>query len=157
KPIIVATPSTTWDPQQAKSPPSIAKSPAIKRAMKLVERIARSPIPVLVRGETGVGKEVMARLLHELGPRKNMPLRAVNCGAIPSQLVESLLFGHEKGAFTGAISRQKGVFETANKGTLLLDEIAELPLSTQATLLRVLENRTVGRIGSSDEIEVDVR
>jgi len=112
---------------------------------------------VLLSGETGSGKEVVARAIHEGGPRASKPLICVNCGGIPAQLVESTLFGHEAGAFTGAGARAKGVFEAADGGTVLLDEIGELPAPAQAALLRVLESRRFSRVGSTEEIEVDVR
>jgi DNA-binding NtrC family response regulator len=123
----------------------------------LIPRLSRSAIPVLLLGETGAGKEVVARLIHESGPRRAGPLVALNCGAIPGQLVEGALFGHEKGAFTGAVQQQKGVFEAADGGTVLLDEVGELPAPAQAALLRVLETKRVVRLGSTREIEVDVR
>jgi DNA-binding NtrC family response regulator len=121
------------------------------------QRLAASPLPVLILGETGTGKEILARFIHENGPRRDRPLLCVNCGGIPSQLVESTLFGHMKGAFTGATASAAGVFESADGGTVLLDEIGELPLPAQAALLRVLENRRFSRVGSSQEIEADVR
>ncbi|WP_063748767.1 sigma 54-interacting transcriptional regulator [Chondromyces apiculatus] len=121
------------------------------------ERAATARIPVLVQGETGTGKEMLARYVHERGPRHEGPLICVNCGAISASLVESHLFGHEKGAFTGAVQPQKGVFEEANGGTLFLDELGELPLAAQATLLRVLESGRITRVGSAREIPVDVR
>jgi transcriptional regulator with GAF, ATPase, and Fis domain len=135
----------------------VAKSPAMRALVDTAMRVARSSIPVLLQGETGAGKEVLSRLIHRSGPRKARPLVCVNCGAIPSQLVESTLFGHEKGAFTGALQQQKGVFEAADGGTVLLDEIGELPAPAQAALLRVLETKRVTRVGSTREIEVDVR
>jgi transcriptional regulator with GAF, ATPase, and Fis domain len=110
-----------------------------------------------LRGETGTGKEVLTRLIHNHGPRRDKPLVCVNCAAIPSQLVESTLFGHRKGAFTGAIADQKGVFEEADGGTLLLDEIGELPAAAQAALLRALETKRITRLGTTREILVDVR
>ncbi len=135
----------------------IAQSPGMRALIEMATRVARSSIPVLLQGETGSGKEVLARFIHRSGPRKAEPLVCVNCGAIPSQLVESTLFGHEKGAFTGALQQQKGVFEAADGGTVLLDEIGELPAPAQAALLRVLETKRVTRVGSVREIEVDVR
>ena len=130
---------------------------AMKRVYSTVERLASRVIPVLLQGETGTGKEVVARALHDGGERRDQPLICVNCGGIPSQLVESTLFGHEKGAFTGAGQRQHGVFESARGGSVLLDEVGELPAAAQAALLRVLENKRFSRVGSSQEIEVDVR
>ncbi|WP_437652591.1 sigma 54-interacting transcriptional regulator [Sorangium sp. So ce1182] len=125
--------------------------------IETVRRVAASRIPVILHGETGTGKEVLARMIHESGPRKGRRVVRVNCGAIPKDLVESTLFGHERGAFTGALQQQKGVFEEADGGTVFLDEIGELPPGAQAALLRVLEVGTFSRVGSSREIEVDVR
>jgi transcriptional regulator with GAF, ATPase, and Fis domain len=120
-------------------------------------RVANTTIPVLVQGETGVGKELVARRIHYSGRGRSKPMVCVNCGAIPAQLLESVLFGHEKGAFTGASRHRCGVFESAMGGTVLLDEVGELPPASQAALLRVLETKCVTRIGSNDEFEVDVR
>ena len=114
-------------------------------------------MPVLITGESGTGKELVARTLHDLSPRKARPFVAVNCAAIPETLIESEIFGHEKGAFTGAIERRAGCFELASGGTLLLDEIGEMPSGTQAKLLRVLEERKFRRLGARTEQEVDVR
>jgi transcriptional regulator with PAS, ATPase and Fis domain len=111
----------------------------------------------LLHGETGTGKEVVARAIHEQSERRARPMICVNCGAIPLQLLESTLFGHERGAFTGASQQQKGVFEAADQGTVFLDEIGELPAVAQAALLRVLETKRVVRVGSTREVEVDVR
>jgi DNA-binding NtrC family response regulator len=122
-----------------------------------VSRVARATIPVLVVGETGTGKEVVARAIHDQSPRAERPMRCVNCAAIPANLLESILFGHEKGAFTGATRRTGGVFREAHGGTVFLDEIGELAAAAQAALLRVLETRRVTRVGSSEEDEVDVR
>jgi DNA-binding NtrC family response regulator len=122
-----------------------------------VERVASSRIPVILYGETGTGKEVLARSIHERSPRRSKRIVCVNCGAIPRDLVESTLFGHERGAFTGAQQQQKGVFEEANSGTVFLDEIGELPLSAQAALLRVLETGSFNRVGAAREVMVDVR
>jgi len=130
---------------------------ATREAFETVARVAAFRIPVLLHGATGTGKEVLARLLHEGGPRRARRLVRVNCGAIPKDLVESMLFGHERGAFTGAIQQQKGVFEDADGGTVFLDEIGELPLSVQVALLRVLETSSFCRVGSTREISVDVR
>lgn len=135
----------------------VAESLAFKSLLDTVERVAPAVVPVLILGETGSGKEVIARALHERGPRRDRPLGCVNCGGLPGQLVESTLFGHERGAFTGAHQRHTGVFEAAQGGTVLLDEIGELPLETQSTLLRVLETKRVQRVGSVEEVAVDVR
>src|SRR5256714_12892406 len=123
----------------------------------LIERVAPSTASVLITGESGTGKEMVARTLHELSPRKTKPFVAINCSAIPETLIESEIFGHEKGAFTGAAERRAGCFELAEEGTLLLDEIGEMPAGTQAKLLRVLEERKLRRLGSKVETDVDVR
>jgi DNA-binding NtrC family response regulator len=130
---------------------------AMAEVLETARRVARSRIPVLLSGETGTGKEVLARLIHDSGPRHERPMLCVNCGAIAAQLLESALFGHEKGAFTGATQQHKGVFEAADGGTVLLDEIGELPPAAQVALLRVLENKKVTRVGATREIDVDVR
>src|SRR5690606_36316057 len=119
--------------------------------------LAQSTIAVLVHGETGTGKEVIARAIHEGGPRRKAPLRSINCAAIPQTLIESVLFGHEQGAFTGADKAAPGIFEQAGGGTVLLDEIGELQPDAQAALLRVLETKRLMRVGGNREIEVDVR
>ena len=121
------------------------------------ERAARSSIPVLISGESGVGKEVVARAVHGSSDRAGRPFVAVNCGAIPEALVESLLFGHEKGSFTGATERHAGKFQEANGGTLLLDEVSELPLDMQVKLLRVLQEGEVDPVGARRSVKVDVR
>jgi DNA-binding NtrC family response regulator len=135
----------------------IAKSPAMRVVIETALRVARSSIPVLLHGETGTGKEVLARLIHGASPRRAAPLICVNCGAIPQSLAESTLFGYERGAFTGAMQQQKGIFEAAHGGTVLLDEIGELPAAVQAALLRVTETKRVSRVGSTKEIDIDVR
>jgi DNA-binding NtrC family response regulator len=122
-----------------------------------IEEAGASAAPVLVLGETGTGKELVARTLHQLSARGSMPCVAVNCAAIPEELVEGELFGHEKGAFTGAITRSAGYFEQANGGTLFLDEISAMPVSQQVKLLRVLQEGTLRRLGGSSEMPVDVR
>jgi len=137
--------------------PVIVKNAAMRVVMATVKRLAASPIAVLINGETGTGKEVIARAIHEGGPRKKHPLRTINCAAIPGTLIESVLFGHEQGAFTGADKVNRGVFEQADGGTVLLDEIGELAAPAQAALLRVLETKKVTRIGGDKEIAVDVR
>src|SRR5580698_8964981 len=135
----------------------VGSSHKMREIFALIEQIAPSNVPVLITGESGTGKELVARTLHDLSPRKSRPFVAVNCAAIPETLIESEIFGHEKGAFTGAIERRAGCFELATGGTLLLDEIGEMPIGTQAKLLRVLEDRTLRRLGSKSETSVDVR
>jgi len=125
--------------------------------MRIVEMAAPSSASVLITGETGSGKEIVARTVHKLSPRAGGPFVAINCSAIPESLMESEIFGHERGAFTGAAERRIGCFELADGGTLLLDEIGEMPAPTQAKLLRVLEDRKVRRLGSKVETPVDVR
>ena len=129
----------------------------MRQVFDLVRRVARANVTVLVQGETGVGKEVIARAIHRDSPRASRTLQCVNCGAIPPNLIESVLFGHEKGAFTGAEKTTKGLFEQAHGGTLFLDEIGELSQATQAALLRALETKTINRVGSPETISVDVR
>ena len=135
----------------------VGGSKKMREIFSLIEQIAPSTVPVLITGESGTGKELVARTLHDLSPRKARPFVAVNCAAIPDTLIESEIFGHEKGAFTGAIERRAGCFELASGGTLLLDEVGEMPHGTQAKLLRVLEERKLRRLGSRTEQEVDVR
>ncbi len=137
--------------------PLVGSSPQMRAIYRLLERVAPSNVSVLVTGESGTGKELVARSLHELSGRRNKPFVAVNCAAIPETLIESEIFGHEKGAFTGALERRAGCFELAEEGTLLLDEIGEMPAATQAKLLRVLEDRKLRRLGSKVETPVDVR
>src|ERR671923_1029908 len=124
---------------------------------RLTEMVAPSTASVLITGASGTGKEMVARTIHELSPRKARPFIPINCAAIPETLIESEVFGHEKGAFTGALERRVGCFELAEGGTLLLDEIGEMPIGTQAKLLRVLEDRKLRRLGSKVETSVDVR
>jgi len=144
--------------REAEAASGVARVSSAMRALDLmIDRIAPRALPVLINGETGSGKEHAARALHERSPRAKKPLRAVNCGAIASSLLESFLFGHERGAFTGADKLRVGVFEEANGGTVFLDEVGELSQPAQAALLRVLESRTIVRVGSSREIPVDVR
>ena len=132
-------------------------SPAMRALRDLVDKVAASNLPILVRGETGSGKEVVARAIHEASPRSEHLIRSVNCAAMPATLLESLLFGHERGAFTGADRTTPGLFEQAHRGTLFLDEIGELSPAAQAALLRVLETRRLMRVGGVVEIPVDVR
>ena len=135
----------------------VGSSPAMRDIFGLIEQIAPSNVSVLITGESGTGKEMVARTLHDLSPRKPRPFVAVNCAAMPETLIESELFGHEKGSFTGAVERRAGCFELATGGTLLLDEIGDMPVGTQAKLLRVLEERKLRRLGARTEQEVDVR
>jgi DNA-binding NtrC family response regulator len=135
----------------------VGSSKKMQEIFSLVEMVAPSSASVLITGESGTGKELVARTIHHLSPRKNKPFVAINCSAIPETLIESEIFGHEKGAFTGALERRAGCFELAEEGTLLLDEIGEMPIGTQAKLLRVLEDRKLRRLGSKVETEVDVR
>jgi len=135
----------------------VVRSPAMREVYDTIQRLANSVIPVLLIGETGTGKEVLARQIHGSGGRADKRMASINCGAIPATLVESVLFGHEKGAFTGATQSSKGIFEEADGGTVLLDEVGELSASAQAALLRVLESKEITRVGSNREITVDVR
>ncbi len=135
----------------------IGRAPSMQSLCESILQVAPSPATVLVRGESGTGKELVARALHEESSRRAGPFHAVNCAAFSAGIIESELFGHEKGAFTGAVSRRIGTFEAADSGTLLLDEIGDMPLETQAKVLRVLEERTVQRVGSSESVPVDVR
>ncbi len=129
----------------------------MQETFRLIEMVAPSTASVLITGASGTGKELVARTIHELSPRKDRPFVAINCAAIPETLIESEIFGHEKGAFTGALERRTGCFELAEGGTILLDEIGEMPVGTQAKLLRVLEDRKLRRLGSKVETSVDVR
>ncbi len=135
----------------------IGNSPALNYALQVATQVASTDLTVLINGESGVGKEVFSQIIHSLSPRKHNPFIAVNCGAIPEGTIDSELFGHEKGSFTGAADARKGYFETVNGGTIFLDEIGELPLGTQARLLRVLETGEYIRVGSSKTQKTDVR
>jgi len=135
----------------------VADSPLMKETISLARRVASTPWSVLIKGETGTGKELMARLIHLLSSRYDEPFIEINCAAIPENLFESELFGHEKGAFTGASSRRRGRFELAREGSVFLDEIGELPLSLQPKLLRVLQENKITRVGGEEDLEVDVR
>src|SRR5262249_28026840 len=135
----------------------IGQSPALTAVLDNVRKVADTDTGVLITGETGTGKELIARAIHSSSRRKEKPLITINCAALPSGLVESELFGHEKGAFTGAIARRIGRFELANGGTIFLDEIGELPADAQAKLLRVLQELEFERIGGTTVIKVDVR
>ena len=135
----------------------IGSSPAMKRVFEMVRRAAPTSATVLLQGPNGTGKDLVAHALHNLSPRAHAPFLAVNCGAISPNLIESELFGYEKGAFTGAYARKAGAFEAADHGTIFLDEIGELPLAMQVKLLRVLENRAFPRVGGTEDVTVDVR
>ncbi|MFZ1538357.1 MAG: sigma-54 dependent transcriptional regulator [Chromatiaceae bacterium] len=138
-------------------PVLLGDSPAMVELRRLIAKLARNQAPVYVSGESGTGKELAARLIHLLGPRANAPFVPVNCGAIPPDLVESELFGHRKGAFTGAIADNPGLFKAADGGTLFLDEVAELPLPAQVKLLRVLQEKKARPVGGQREVPIDVR
>src|SRR5436853_369427 len=135
----------------------VGSSKKMQELFRLIEMVAPSTASVLITGASGTGKELVARTIHELSPRRNKAFIAINCAAIPETLIESEIFGHEKGAFTGALERRTGCFELAEGGTLLLDEIGEMPVATQAKLLRVLEDSKLRRLGSKVETTVDVR
>ncbi len=135
----------------------IGNSPALNYALQVAVTVANTDLTVLINGESGTGKEAFSQVIHSLSARKHNPFIAVNCGAIPEGTIDSELFGHEKGSFTGAVDSRKGYFETVNGGTIFLDEIGEMPLGTQARLLRVLETGEFIRVGSSKVQKTDVR
>jgi two-component system response regulator PilR (NtrC family) len=135
----------------------VGKSPALERALEILARAAATKVNVLITGESGTGKEVFARALHEMSDRKGQRMVVVNCGAIPEHLLESELFGHEKGAFTSAHAKREGLFREANASTIFLDEIGEMPLPLQVKLLRVIQDRKVRAVGASQEVPIDVR
>lgn len=150
--------ASSFEPNLNNSPPLIvAVSGLMTGVLVEAQRLSSDDCPVLIQGETGTGKELVARALHEKSPRSSGPFVAVNCAAIPAELIESELFGHEKGSFTGAAARHLGKFEQAEHGTLFLDEIGDMPLPMQAKLLRVLEEAEVERLGAAKPIRVDVR
>ena len=144
-------------PQGRRCSRLVARSPAMRKLLERASTVANTDASVVLRGESGSGKEVVARALHANSARRQKPFLAVNCAALPAELLESELFGHAKGAFTGAQVARKGLFETADGGTLFLDEIAEMPLQLQAKLLRVLQDGEVRRVGESEPVHVDVR
>ncbi len=137
--------------------PMISADPAMKAVLQLADQVARSEASILITGESGVGKEVMARYMHDHSRRSEKPFISVNCAAIPDNLLESELFGHEKGAFTGAVARRIGKFEEADGGTLLLDEISEMDARLQAKLLRAIQERVIDRVGGSKPVPVNIR
>ena len=173
EPTVVAaagsTPSGAAAPGPPPAPPSlntapedapfglVGDSPGTRKLIDIIHRVGLSDVPVLIEGETGSGKELVARGIHDASARRDRPFVVVNCGAISPELVESELFGHEKGAFTGATAQRKGAFELANNGTIFLDEIGELPFILQPKLLRALEQREVKRVGGNETIQADVR
>src|ERR1700720_459614 len=148
---------TSLDEGAPKMGPLFGRSLAMRRGIGAIERLAHSSASVVITGESGTGKELVARTIHELSPRRAAPYVPINCAAIPESLMESELFGHERGAFTGADRHHQGCFEAANGGTLLLDEITEMKPELQAKLLRVIEEGRVRRVGGTAEIPLDVR
>ncbi|WP_097462267.1 sigma-54-dependent transcriptional regulator [Mangrovitalea sediminis] len=137
--------------------PLLGESPEIQKLRSQIRKLARSQAPIYISGESGSGKELVARLIHQQGPRRDQPFVPVNCGAIPSELMESEFFGHKKGSFTGATDNKEGLFRAANGGTLFLDEVADLPLAMQVKLLRAIQEKSVRPVGESQEVEVDIR
>src|ERR1043165_3251135 len=135
----------------------IGSSPQMRKVYQIIEQAAPTSASVLIWGESGTGKELVAQMIHQLSPRTTQPFVPINCAAIPETLLESEIFGHEKGAFTGAIERRQGCFELADHGTLFLDEIAEMTPATQVKLLRVLQERSFRRVGGKNEQAVDIR
>ncbi len=135
----------------------VGASPAIERVRAMIAKVARSQAPVHISGESGTGKELVARMIHEAGPRRDGPFVPINCGAIPTELMESEFFGHRKGAFTGAVGDKVGLVQTAEGGTLFLDEVADLPLHMQVKLLRVIQEKAIRPVGQVSELPVDVR
>lgn len=142
---------------QVKFPQFVGHSPALRQLEQQIYKLARSQAPVHISGESGTGKELVARMIHYQGPRRNGPFIPINCGAIPSELMESEFFGHKKGSFTGAVEDKQGLFQAAQGGTLFLDEVADLPLAMQVKLLRVIQEKQVRPIGEQKEIATDVR
>jgi two-component system, NtrC family, response regulator PilR len=157
---LVATALRLRDPESAELPVDsrlLGDSPPMQALRKQILKLARSQAPVYISGESGSGKELVARLIHEQGPRSEQPFVPVNCGAIPSELMESEFFGHKKGSFTGAVEDKQGLFQAANGGTLFLDEVADLPLAMQVKLLRAIQEKAVRTVGGQQEVVVDVR
>ena len=135
----------------------VGESVTVQQLNETIKKLARSQAPVYISGESGTGKELAAKLIHELGPRSQHPFVPVNCGAIPQDLIESELFGHKKGSFTGAVADKPGLFQAANQGTLFLDEVAELPLQMQVKLLRAIQEKRVRPVGEQEEFPIDCR
>ncbi|MFN6400068.1 MAG: sigma-54 interaction domain-containing protein [Planctomycetota bacterium] len=156
-PALVTPPSGQLQEQQDPSESIVGSGNGLKKVMERVSLVSSSDMPVLILGDTGTGKEVIARAIHSRSSRSNRPFLRVNCGAIPSELIDSQLFGHERGSFTGASDQRKGWFERADGGTLFLDEVGELPLAAQVRLLRVLQEHQIERVGGEKTIQVDVR
>ncbi|WP_161865023.1 sigma-54-dependent transcriptional regulator [Pseudomonas yangonensis] len=157
---LVATALRIRSPEGEETPVDsrlLGDSPPMKSLRKQIQKLSRSQAPVYISGESGSGKELVARLIHEQGPRIEQPFVPVNCGAIPSELMESEFFGHKKGSFTGAIEDKQGLFQAANGGTLFLDEVADLPLPMQVKLLRAIQEKAVRAVGGQQEVVVDVR
>ncbi|APR85043.1 Flagellar regulatory protein FleQ [Minicystis rosea] len=154
---VIAASTSEWRESSVVGKQSPFRGVAMQAAYSIADRVAGVNIPVLLHGETGVGKEILANHIHEHGNRAAQRMGRVNCGAIPATLVESTLFGHERGAFTGAMQQRRGEFEAAHQGTLFLDEIGDMPLEAQKVLLRVLDTKRFSRVGSTQEVEVDVR
>jgi two-component system, NtrC family, response regulator PilR len=157
---LVATALRLRGPESAELPVDsrlLGDSPPMQALRKQILKLARSQAPVYISGESGSGKELVARLIHEQGPRSEQPFVPVNCGAIPSELMESEFFGHKKGSFTGAVEDKQGLFQAANGGTLFLDEVADLPLAMQVKLLRAIQEKAVRTVGGQQELVVDVR
>ncbi len=152
-----ALPKTRPPAATASEPQLLGQSPAIDTVRTMIAKLARSQAPVYISGESGTGKELAARLIHAQGPRAEGNFIAVNCGAIPHELVESELFGHKKGSFTGAISDKEGLFQSADGGTLFLDEVADLPLGMQVKLLRAIQEKSIRPVGAQQESAIDVR
>jgi two-component system nitrogen regulation response regulator GlnG len=146
-----------WNEAGAAIEPLVGRSPAMQAVYKAIGRVAPSDVTVLIRGESGTGKELVARALHHHSPRKDLPFLAINCAALPETLLESELFGHERGAFTGAERRRPGKFEQADRGTLFLDEIGDMSLATQAKVLRLVQDQRFERLGGNESLQTDVR
>jgi two-component system response regulator PilR (NtrC family) len=144
-------------PKGTASDPLVGRSPAMERVRAMIAKVARSQAPVHISGESGTGKELVARMIHESGPRREAPFVPINCGAIPTELMESEFFGHKRGSFTGATTDKVGLVQTAEGGTLFLDEVADLPLHMQVKLLRVIQEKTIRPLGHATEIPADVR